>query len=412
MAIETLPVWPFEPNWSGVLTEALEWLTDVLTSPSGAEQRRCLRLYPRKTIEFSTALGGNERAVFDQFLSTHGGRNMYLPQWHESYRSGAAVAAGAVSIPCDQANNGGLRIGDIIFISANDPRHYELAEVLSLSASAITLVAPLVSAWPAFSKVHPVRKARLDDQPTLRRVTDSGVTFTTTFRIMQRNDDVNIVLGPSVTTDLLPIYQGFNVLPTVPDERDSIDVGITRMIDVLDNEVGIPIYNDVAGIPFKSQKYNWALQGRADYDTLKKTFYHLRGRAIPAWLPTFFNDLQIVENTPTGGTSIKIENIGFTASGGVQTGRTHIMVTRVDGTNTFHRILSSAIDGDKEIIGVNSPFASGLPAASVMRISFMQLSRLDQDRIEIVHHTDTRGVSACTARFRAAPDLRQVQPGF
>ncbi|QXV73590.1 putative tail assembly protein [Rhizobium phage RHph_X2_30] len=412
MAIEVLPVWPFEANWSGRVTEALEWLTDVLTSPSGAEQRRCLRLYPRKMIEFSCALGGNERAVFDQFLSTHGGRTFYLPQWHESYRSGAAVAAGATSIPCDSANNGGLRVGDVIFISGNDPRHYELAEVSALSSSAITLVSPLVASWPTFSKVHPVRKAHLDDQPTLRRVTDTTITFTATFRIMQRNDDVDIVLGPSVTTDLLEIYQGFNVLSAVPDERESLDVGITRMIDVLDNEVGIPLYNDVAGIPFKSQKFNWVLHGRGNYDTLKKTFYHLRGRAIPIWLPTFFNDMQMVGNTVVGGTLIKIQNIGFTVSGGVETGREYIMVTRVDGSNTFHRIMSSAVDGDNEIIGVDTPFASGLAAASVMRISFMALNRLDQDRIEIIHHTDTRGAAACTTTFRAAPDLRVVQPGF
>lgn len=190
MAVETLPVWPFEPNWSGNYTEAMEWLTDILTSPKGAEQRRSLRLYPRKNIEFSSVAAGNDRQVLRQFLEAHSGRTFYLPQWHESYRSIEDVVAGSNFIPCPGANNGGIRIGDVIFIGGVKARQYELAEVQGLSPTGITLVAAIERDWPAFSKVHPVRKARLDDQPTLRKVTDNATSFTTTFRIMEQNDDV------------------------------------------------------------------------------------------------------------------------------------------------------------------------------------------------------------------------------
>lgn len=192
MAIETLPVWPFEPNWSGTYTEALEWLTDILTSPKGAEQRRSLRLYPRKTIEFTSAVGNNDNQVLRQFLEAHGGRNFYLPQWHEAYRSTGAALAGADFIPVPGANNGGIRIGDVIFIGGVKARQYELAEVAAVSPTGITLVDPLESAWEAFSKIHPVRKARLDDQPTLRKITDRAISFTVSFRIMETNDDVII----------------------------------------------------------------------------------------------------------------------------------------------------------------------------------------------------------------------------
>lgn len=48
MTIENIPVWPIEPNWNEPVKETLEWLTDIMTSPTGAEQRRCLRKYPRK----------------------------------------------------------------------------------------------------------------------------------------------------------------------------------------------------------------------------------------------------------------------------------------------------------------------------------------------------------------------------
>ncbi len=412
MAIESIPVWSFPANWASTLTEAFEWLTDVLTSAKGAEQRRCLRVYPRRTIEFSVAVAANERTFFDQFLTTHGARNLYLPLWQEAYRTNAPLTVGASVLLIDDADNGGIASGDILFIGDGSARRFELVEVASVTSVGVTLVSGVTKSWSAFASVHPVRKARLDDQPTLRRVTDEAVTFTVTFRIMQRNDDAGFVVTSSVTTDLLQIYDGFNVLASPPDEREALEVGITRLVDMLDNDTGIPAFNDVGGIPFKNQKFNWVHAGRDAYSLFKKTLYHLRGRTVPIWLPTFFSDMRMVENTESGDSSIKIEGIGFTATGGAQLGRAHLMITRTDGTNSFHHILGSAIDGDNEFIGLDTVFSSGLLASDVLRISFMQLCRLDQDRVEIVHHTDTQGTSLCTATFRAAPNIRQVLPGF
>ena len=70
--IEDLPIWTFRPNWSGGVTERLEWLTDVLPSRVGAEQRRGLRLSPRRSLEFQLLLHGEERTFFDLMLQALG----------------------------------------------------------------------------------------------------------------------------------------------------------------------------------------------------------------------------------------------------------------------------------------------------------------------------------------------------
>ena len=52
-----LPVFAFEPNWRDGVTETLEWLTDVLQSKiSGYEQRRSVRITPRRFFEASEML--------------------------------------------------------------------------------------------------------------------------------------------------------------------------------------------------------------------------------------------------------------------------------------------------------------------------------------------------------------------
>lgn len=410
MAIEILPTWTFEPNWAGTYTEALEWLTDVLTSPKGAEQRRSLRLYPRKTIEFTSAVGNNDRQVFRQFLEAHSGRNFYLPQWHESYRSGAGLLAGATSIPVPFADNGGIRVGDVIFIGGEKSRQYELAEVAALSSTAVTLVAPLQNAWEAFAKIHPVRKARLDDQPTLRKVSDSAMTFSLNFRIMERNDDAP---SEAIVVSHLDVYQGLNVLHVPPDEGDNTDFTFSRMMDEIDNDTSIPQFFDIAGIPFPTQKYNWVSSGRQDYMKLKELLFRLRGRWGNLWLPSFTDDMRVVAPTPADDQYLLVENFGFTLSGGIQVGHDHLAIFFCDGRREYRRITSSTIlNDDVEVIGVDQPFVDGLLPEDVMRVSFMRLSRLDQDRIEIVHVTDTQGVSRCTATFKAAPPLRTALAGF
>lgn len=410
MAIEILPTWTFEPNWAGTYTEALEWFTDVLTSPKGAEQRRSLRLYPRKTVEFTSAVGNNDRQVFRQFLEVHSGRNFYLPQWHESYRSGAGVLAGATSIPVPFADNGGIRVGDVIFIGSEKSRQYELAEVSALSPTEITLVDPLSNAWGAFSKIHPVRKARLEDQPTLRKVSDSAMTFSITFRIMERNDD-----APSEATVVshLDDYQGLNVLHVSPDEGDNTDFTFSRVMDEIDNDTSIPQFFDIAGIPFPTQKHNWVSSGRQDYGKLKELLFRLRGRWGNLWLPSFTDDMRLASPTPAGDQYLLVENFGFTLSGGIQVGHDHLAIFFCDGRREYRRVTTSTILNENvEVIGVDQPFPNGLLPEEVLRVSFMRLSRLDQDRIEIVHVTDTQGVSRCSTTFKAAPPLRTEVEGF
>jgi hypothetical protein len=209
MTIENIPVWPIEPNWNEPVKETLEWLTDIMTSPTGAEQRRCLRKYPRKDVEFSVAVEGADRAYLDQFFRSHGGKPVYLPLWFEAYWLTANAAAGSSTLPINQANNGGIKAGDILFIgSLGRASDYELVEVASVGTNSVTLVSPLETDWPRTAKVHPVRKARIPTQPAVRKLTDQASSVTPQFRIMQENDDVVLEdtrreVGPMIMDGLI-----------------------------------------------------------------------------------------------------------------------------------------------------------------------------------------------------------------
>lgn len=410
MAIETIPVWPFEPNWSNNVTETLEWLTTILTSPTGAEQRRCNRLFPRREIEFTIAVADGERTAADTHIMLHGGRTMYLPLWHESYRLATPAVASAIALSVEDADNGGFAAGDILFVgSVTGPFDYELVEVAGVSGEVVTLAGSTSKPWPQHSRVHPVRKARLTDQPAFSGASDSLSTASCVFATMEVNDEHDL----SVAAESFETYDGFNVLTTEPDWSSKATRSFERMIDTYDNQVSSPIFRDTAGISFPTQSFHWINRGRAEYERFRKTVYALAGRFRPVWLPTFAADLQMVASTAAGASNLTIGMIGYTASGGIVTGRDRICIMKKDGTRHYRRIIGSSVTGDgHEVVVLDSPFAAGLERDSVLRISFMQLSRLNQDRLEIVHKTDTQGVSLCSATFRAAPNIREVRAGF
>jgi hypothetical protein len=105
MAIENLPVWSFEPNWSSTVTETLEWLTDVMTSPSGSEQRRTLRYLPRRFYEFTTMLVDAERRFFDNLLIRSGSARWYMPLWQDTNVITADRPLGSAFIPTDYSTS-------------------------------------------------------------------------------------------------------------------------------------------------------------------------------------------------------------------------------------------------------------------------------------------------------------------
>lgn len=411
MAIENIPVWTIEPNWSESVVEALEWLTSILSSPTGAEQRRCLRLYPRKTIEYDIVVAEEERSAAEQQVARFGAINFYLPIWFESYTLSVDAPSGATSLNVPSASNGGIKAGDILFLgSLSDVTDFELVEVAGVTGSTVTLVSAIETDWPAFIKVHPVRKARFAEQPTFQMRTDRMASASLTFMVMQPNEDA---LALDTDIDAFDAYEGSLIFTLEPETSQRLERGAERLIETFDNQVSIPVYRDTAGIPFFTQQFRWVCQGRGEYADLIALLYALAGRFTNCWLPSYNDDLMLTADISGLLPLMQVKNFGFTDSGGISEGRTHICIFKNDGTRIYRRITASAVlSGGDEFIAFDSLISGGLTKESVLRISFMQLSRLDQDRIEISHETDTEGLSVCVANFRAAPNLRQVAAGF
>jgi hypothetical protein len=411
VAIQPYPVWPFLPNWTEPVGERVEWLTDILVSESGAEQRRSLRIFPRQMMDFQLLVSGAERAYFDNFLTAFGSSRIYMPVWYHVaiLEEQALQGAGALTIP-----NSGFAVGNILFIFDSEVGTFELVEVQAVDSDTVSLIGTLTKNWSAGARVCPVGSGRLVEQPSIVLRSDRLSTTDIQFQFVDKpNQSDAAVLDYSVVranAEIDYVYNGFPVLTKVPEFATDPRRTYVRNIDLLDNEISLPIWVDETERSFTTLEIGRYLKGRVQHSDFMRFLQVLRGRAVPVWVPTFGQDLILTADVTAGADIIDVEFTGYTRTGGIKPDRAHVMIETLTH-HYFRQVLSTQEIGINERIRFTNTLP-GIAATEIVRICFMSLMRLDHDSVEISHHADNTGLSQATLRFRSAPNTRQPLPAF
>lgn len=391
---QRLAAWVFMPDWSGGIVETMEWLTDVQTAWQGAEYREPVRDAPRRSWEFQLILAGAERQLAEGMLFAWRARNWALPVWPDQSQLAASLAAGSTSIPLDTANLD-YAIGDVAMLWRS-PTQYELAEVSAIAADTLTLARATTQDWAAGTLVYPCRVARLTDTPTLTRKSSDVVTSQVRFEAAEPCDWP--AAAPAAT------YLGYPVLEDRNEESDDPTADYDRTIDTLDNTIGLPEVTDRTGLAFPTQSQAWLLQGRAARGAHRSLLYWLQGRAEALWLPSWSDDLTLAKLAGSSDTTITVVFAGVALYLAGDDARKHVRMELVDGT-VFYRAVASAVDlGDgTEQLAIDSGLGQTVEPTQVRQISWLALSRLAGDSVQIQHDTDSEGVAHCAANFVAVP---------
>lgn len=387
-----LPLWTFPPNWNSTLKETLEWLTDVLQSPSGAEQRRALRLAPRRSFSFEVLVNQAQRTRSDLWAHVLGAQPFALPIWTDTQYLGSPVAAESSAIAASTAGYD-FAAGGMAVLASEDWSISELVDVDQVTAGGLALAAPTLHAWPAGSRLLPARKALLQSLPEPVRMTDELARSSVSFELIE----------PSSWPAQLPVtlYRGKPVLESRPDESNDLTLGYERLTQRLDNEVGIPRITDTSGYGFVLQQHAWALWGRDEHTAFRSLLYGLRGRQAAIWVPTHAADL--VATGQVQGQTLQVQPCGYSdlmTTGKARMGRQDIRIELATGEALHRRITAAAAGATLETLALDQALPAGLSASAITRISFMALCRLAEDSAEISHHTDADGLAKATLKFR------------
>ncbi|WP_435610234.1 hypothetical protein [Pseudomonas knackmussii] len=388
--------WSFAPDWGDSITERLSALTGILQSDSGVEQRRALRLAPRREFEAQMYAEDRERQLLDLSLFGWSGRIWALPIWPDIQLLAQPVLAGSARIACSTTYLDFVE-GGLAMLRGESAFDYEVVQIESIDADGLDLVREVQRDWQPGSRLYPVRTAQLMEQPSLTRLTDRAQGAQVHFQIMEPCDWP--ALMPAAT------YLGWPVLEQRPDETEDLTSTVERLLSSLDSGVGLPLTTDLADRAFPVTGYRWVDMGRTARAAWRSLVYALRGRQVAMWIPTHADDLTLVDQVSDLGTTMDIANIGYTRFGQGQPGRRDIRIELLDGTVFYRRITGSTeLGSDTERLSISSNLGRPVAPAQVARICWMTLSRSNSDVFEIEHITDSEGPATGALTFRGVRD--------
>lgn len=387
--------WTIPPNWRDGMMETLSFLTAVMSPPTLIEQRRGLRVTPRRAFEMGFTVNGPIRSFFDMWLKRAGGQVFAAPLWLEYEKLTAEIEIGefVLSINTDMTE---FSLHPAVFIQGSDPFDYDLIEVRTVSATEIELLNPVTKTWPAGTKVYPARNWEIEVQPQASRFGDRTYESRVKFQSIGENRCLD------VEVPYLDSYLDIPVLTLDPNDIEELTYPYERPTDTVDGMTGLRARRDILPSAITSQAYTWMTKGRLNRARFRKVLYLLDGRRVPLWVPTFFQDLDLAANIAADAVTMDVRRMGFTDMGGPIEGREHIMIRLVSGARIYRKIISSVLvgSGATERLTVDTPFGQAITPAQVRRISFLAINRLNSDDIEIQHHTDSHGAADCSIVFR------------
>lgn len=391
-----ISAFPFLPDWTDGIIERLIWATDILQSRSGAEQRRGLRLSPRREFDIHLAVDGRERQAFDLAMFGWSSRVWAIPIWPDVQSLTAAIAQGVINISCSTTNRD-FRAGGLAILRGENAFQYETVEILSFTSTQITLKRATVNAWPIGTRLYPVRSATLSAVQLTRWSDSIQEAQTLTFSVAETCD------WPAVTPSTT--YRGYPVFDAIPDESEDLTSQFQNLTLSLDSGTSLPRITDTAQRAFPLQQYRWFLNGRTERAAFRSLMYALVGRQVAMWVSTHADDLTLAALVTNTATSIDINSIGYTRYGQMRVGRRDIRVQLFNGTVFYRRITgASELSSSVERLQIDSSFGIQINLTDVFRISWLMLARQNSDTVEIDHHTDAAGVAKSQTVFRGVRD--------
>ncbi|EIW8591202.1 MULTISPECIES: phage tail protein [Klebsiella/Raoultella group] len=389
----TLFPWLADPDWSRGVTEQLEWKTDVLQSPTGAEQRISRRLSPRRTFEFTTLVHDTGRQRFENMLWQGCAGTWAMPVYPDVFALPAAVSSGVTALSIPTAGRDFTVGGTVLLKTDESPAATSrMGTIAGIAGNVLQLASPLTDNWPAGSLVYPVRKAVLTEPPSLSRLTGSATTAQVRFRIAEHNTFSD---APVLTQ-----YRGHPVLESETDWGESVSGSYQPLIRELDNSSSIPYRLDTAGRPFWRQTHNWFTVNRQAQTSLRQLLWYLRGRQRPIWVPG--QTLDFSPRSTISGNYVDVVEAGFTELG-IRPGRRDICILLADGTRYYRRIAAvSLVSGAERLVLDGDAINTG--SHPIVSVSLMTLARQDTDSVSWEHVTDADGVARVATTFTGVRD--------
>jgi len=415
MAVDTF-FWPIKPNWKTPLVETFKWYTTVFRSRSGWEQRRGLRDGNRRGIEYDFLAKEENAQLVDNLLLKAKAQAFWVPDWQYRCVTTADVAIGATVIPGDVTYcpfkaaadiDGNDSLGVVLY---RDRDTYELASVLVVADSQLTLTAPTTKAWPAGTTFYPYGKARILGNAALKRLSDQVSQGRIAFENYPGERGSYIPWG--FYSNYIPIYEaarptttlgGGEILLTPPNWSDGIDTNVEFVGEAADEDTGGIEQFVVEEFGTVTRPMRWLLKSRRQIHLFKEFLGRRWGRRQSFYMPSWTSDLIVTNAIAATDTTIVCKNTGaglllwFAAAVPpypTDVSRYWVMIRTYAHGDVFRRVGLASTDTLSIVLNIMdelydpAPLGFSLLPSDIRVIHFVAAYRFASDEVSLTWYTD------------------------
>lgn len=344
------------------MRETYSWLTDILTSFNGTEDRSPLRSKPRLAVTHKYEFTKAEKA--DVFNTVYGGvrKGWAVPLWQ--YAQKISTQSGS-AISCDTSYP--LKDREMVLIYVSDAV-WRFADIHSSSLNVINIsesIADLINPW-----LIPVKLGYINGDASLISTGHDGV-IELSFRLNHSNTLTGII----------------------PDQFNSKDLCFDQRLHGSGNTYKSNIFAEEYLADFNLGKINsitpWlnskitqtqyaVNKGLNEFNTFLKWLYRREGRYLEYWRPSLEKDFRIL-STGALTTSINVYRDSFTTW---SLNRIHIVFQDKSG-NWIPKTIINVIILDDTTMTLEWSGSIGIAAENIYRMCYLGLRRLNSDTINI-----------------------------
>ena len=369
VGVDVYQLFPFPATFTEKFMEVWEWKTDVHSSFNNTEQRECLRENPRMTYEFSAWALRKDAAWFKNLVWSNIGGGWGLPMWHQPQMLSSDLGSGETVITLADTQDFGNYLCFYI-----DDFNYQFRAITSKTDTTITLTTATNHKFLSGTPVYPVHLARLEESQELKNITGNLLTSYCTFNCFSfANPYKNLVTGDVV-------YKSLPVLEFVNNWSDGLTDKYELKVSVFDNELSNFIRDLEGASPTITKTFSWFLNGKDNLNYFKAWLAARKGRLTPFWFPSQVRDFTYISHS---GFELIVDFCGYSYLT-LENSPREIRIEFMDGTVEYRHIESVVKVGETEELTVDVT----LPVGDVRMISYLYLSRLDADRVEMVYQTN------------------------
>jgi hypothetical protein len=371
-------LWPYAPDWTRTVDVKRSFLTDLIASNDGTEQRRAIRDNPRISLSYQATVSRADRRNADHNLRAWQNKPVVVPDFARWARLTGSSSGGATALTISPMP---------VWVAANQPlvlcKEGVLEEVLVLSASGstINLAAPLVNAWASDDVLRPSFFGLFGGQISSSRPNGGTATIDVSL------DCYPAGVPPRATGTAWAMLNGIEVFTPLPDFASPPSVGYLWPLSQVDYGHGRTAQFREVDFMARTFDAQFSGLGVSTASQVEQFFDRMKGHRGAFYSPTWESDfapLSFGSSSFVASGSQLATDFAATDFATVNEG---VAVCLADGTVLYRRITDVAASSGNSAVTVDSAWGVSLSTANVVRISRLVLSRFGSDDLTMSWRT-------------------------